>query len=205
MKNSFLGRDFFRKSVFVIIVLLFISPKLSLIVFILLAGIFYLFRSPSYVKMDRGQLNQNMIFSPVSGVYLGEKEIKGKRQILIRIPFFSVYSILMPFGGEVVNYEAYGKEKKYKSGLRLSGHKIQVVLRAKKTSNMIKLKFKSATKFRAARLWCRSGDRSNIGATLGYLPFGGKIVIELPMKAKVLVKENEYIHACDSIIASVED
>ena len=49
------------------------------------------------------------------------------------------------------------------------------------------------------------GDRGGRRVNIGYFPFGGTLILYLPEKYEILIKENESINAGESIIAMLPE
>ncbi len=107
----------------------------------------------------------------------------------------------MPAEGEVLSFLESTEDIKFAGLLPMTASKKQIILNTTKLGR-IKVVIIDNYFFYRARLWGRPGDLISLGASIGYLPFGGKVVIEFSDKMNVLVKESDTVQTSRTLIAS---
>ena len=138
---------------------------------------------------SRRALDDNLILSPVSGDLFDIDRSDSEKIVLsIKIGLFDDYGILMPFYGEVVNYQ---KSEDKTEEFQVSSKKIP--------STTVKL---NKSLFQP-KIFVRAGDKASSGVYLGYKPFGGIIEIEIPGNCEVLVEKGDEIQSAQTILASI--
>ena len=65
----------------------------------------------------------------------------------------------------------------------------------------VKIKIFGLSAFRKPEVFVRAGDRASTGGLIGYLPYGGKIVISVPKLAEILVKPGERVTSFQTLLA----
>ena len=142
-------------------------------------------------------VDDGILLSPLDG-----KLVKAEDQSLyFRMSPFSHYGIRMPFFGHVRNY----KETKIKNFRYGNGQFIDMKQNwnlKSKSFGKIKLYFSNLTSYTRVKIYVRSGDKASLGAYIGYLPFGGKVKVDLPESLKLLVDEKDKIQSAQTLIAS---
>ena len=194
------------KKMFIVFFILWIFSWNNLISIYILCLIcyFYLFRKKSINLLEQRSLEDNIIFSPVTGKFLGNIEEDGKKLLRIAVNVLNGYGLYFPFNGEVVSYNE-GKEKKSFLGyLNKYFYNVEMEL-CSEFDKKVKIKIESVSWIRGPSVHARVGDRGIRGALLGYLPFGAKIVIEVDDSYELLVKSSEKVNSMQTVLLSVKE
>ena len=138
---------------------------------------------------SRRALDDNLILSPVSGklveVQAGPESVK----LQIKTGILDDYGIMMPFQGEVVNYNL----------LETGEQELEVV--------STKIEFPKIYSNKAVigkkRIFVRAGDKASSSAYIGYQTLGGKVSVEIPKECEVLVKPGDKLLSSQTILASI--
>jgi hypothetical protein len=189
MINSFIGIDRITKASFVGVALWFCSFYVIFFVwifFILL--LVFLFRKKKLDLNSKRTLEPNMFYSPVSGTVSKVRLSSEKIQVVIRSRVFNNYGVYLPINGLV--------ESK-----NIENDEINTVLIVE--SQKIFLKQTPLFKLFKGIIYVSSGDRGMLGANIGYLPFGGKTVIELPKRSEVLVREGDKVESFQTLLSNI--
>ncbi len=175
---------------------------LSLIFFILIVQFF---RNPKRITPN----DDNAIIAPADGkvVVIEEVEeteyIKGKcRQISIFMSPVNVHVNRYPVSGDVL-YEKYHPGKYLVAWHPKSSTENErtTVVVAHKNGNVL---FRQIAGALAKRIVCyaKVGDKASAGAEFGFIKFGSRIDIYLPLEAKVNVNLNQKTTGGETIIAT---
>jgi len=175
---------------------------LSLIFFILIVQFF---RNPKRITPN----DDNAIIAPADGkvVVIEEVEeteyIKGKcRQISIFMSPVNVHVNRYPVSGDVL-YEKYHPGKYLVAWHPKSSTENErtTVVVAHKNGNVL---FRQIAGALAKRIVCyaKVGDKATAGAEFGFIKFGSRIDIYLPLEAKVNVNLNQKTTGGETIIAT---
>ena len=141
------------------------------------------------------------MLSPCDGEIISIKQDDEKKIMALNISRLKHYGIRMPFTGTISNYYET-KEKvftlgrfivyKYNSSLELRSEEL----------GKVHLLFSGIGSLKRAKIWVRSGDNATLGAYLGYLPFGGKVVIEFAKELNILIKEKDSLLSAETLLIS---
>lgn len=175
---------------------------LSLIFFILIVQFF---RNPKRITPN----DDNAIIAPADGKVVVIEEvdeteyIKGKcRQISIFMSPVNVHVNRYPVSGDVL-YEKYHPGKYLVAWHPKSSTENErtTVVVAHKNGNVL---FRQIAGALAKRIVCyaKVGDKASAGAEFGFIKFGSRIDIYLPLEAKVNVKLNQKTTGGETIIAT---
>jgi len=163
------------------------------------------FRNPKRTTV----INPNQIIAPADGKVVVIEEIeeteyfKGKRkQVSIFMSPLNVHINRFPVGGIV-------KYVKYHPGLYLvawhpksstENERTTVVV---KTDNGEEVLFRQIAGAVARRIvyYCKEGDRAEQGGEMGFIKFGSRVDIFLPLTAKVNLKLNNLVKGGETVIA----
>ncbi len=175
---------------------------LSLIFFILIVQFF---RNPKRITPN----DDNAIIAPADGKVVVIEEvdeteyIKGKcRQISIFMSPVNVHVNRYPVSGDVL-YEKYHPGKYLVAWHPKSSTENErtTVVVAHKNGNVL---FRQIAGALAKRIVCyaKVGDKASAGAEFGFIKFGSRIDIYLPLEAKVNVNLNQKTTGGETIIAT---
>jgi len=170
---------------------LFLTGKVFLLMSLVAAVFVILFRKKKIDYQEKASLDENIISSPITGRFLGEKNGDEYKELSFLVFPWNNYGLHMPINGEFFAYA-------HNDGL------LQISIRNNK-DKILKLKFKTAGDFKKARVFTRSGDNGQLGAIMGYLPFGGKVVIQLPKSCDILIKKGDNVHSYQTLLGSFKD
>ena len=189
MNNSFIGYDKITKATLIGIVLWFLSFYLILCLwFLFVIFIIFLFRKKRFDLNRKRILEPNIINSPVSGVVSHISTSEEKVEIVIRSSPFNHYGVYLPISSLV-------------ESRKIDKNEIEIILVA--DTQKISLKHTSLLNSFKGVLYVNSGDRGMLGANIGYLPFGGKTVIELPKRSVILIKEGDKVESFQTLLSKI--
>lgn len=199
-KYLFLDQNLYKKMLALLFIFFFLSFKYFSIILILTIAWLFLFRKVKYDIAQIRATDESIFLAPASGV-VKVIDAGSITKIFLRMSFLQGYGISMPFSGDILSYFHTSEVTKL---LRI------IPLRRTKIIVGIKSDTLGQTKFIISRrgiifhpyIWVRSGDKGLVGAYLGYLPFGGKIVIEIENDLNLIVKNKEHVQALMTLLAS---
>ena len=172
----------------------FLSYFLLLFIFTFIVAIyFWLFRKKRNDLDEKKMLDANTVVSPTNGTLESIETSSDVKRLTIKMGRFRNYCLYMPVNGEVSNFQTDDKLNQRSLAIKTIGKKSVVMnffARIPKTSGKVLL---------------RTGDRGSLGATVGYLPFGGKVVIEIPSDSEILVKKSDKVKAYSTFLATFKD
>lgn len=199
MKSFFLiPSDKLRTIYFLLIVLFFIfSIKWFLLLTLLFSFYLILFRREIYEDARLRSVDSSIFLTPLSGKVFVDENI-----LVINTPFWKNFGICMPFSGSVVGYEEEVRSIFTLGPFKLNRSVISIKLQSENLGT-VNITIKGRVNlFHRAQVWLRSGDYGLIGATIGYLPFGGEVEIVLPANLNVLVKNKDELLKMRTILVS---
>jgi|TARA_Y100000590_G_C15534830_1_gene944597 hypothetical protein len=159
------------------------------ILFFLFIGIISLFRRKNFDLRNKRAIAQTILYSPVFGKCHSVKTLEDSQRVVLNVGFIDLYGLYASGTGEFVEVrheENEGCHMKLKA----------------KSNDSVQFSFISRFSFFPAQVFLRAGDKVKLGANIGYLPFGGKVVIDLPLNAKILLKPKDKVKAFSSLLAS---
>jgi phosphatidylserine decarboxylase len=188
-----------------IIWLVYASSILSLIVFTL---ILYFFRNPSRELEEE----HNTVFAPADGKVvvieevLEEEYFKDRRiQVSIFMSPLNVHVNRYPVSGTIKYFRYHEGDYLVAWHPKSSSHneRTSVVLEAKEGVELLVRQIAGAM---ARRIVCYvvEGEEVMQGEQMGFIKFGSRVDIFLPLDAKIKVKLNENVQGNRSIIAQLE-
>jgi hypothetical protein len=217
MKNRFYFLGYYFSRVVVVTVLLWFILSFALFSFwiLLLVSLFFLFRRTRIRHHDTQSFSSDIILSPVSGkvreIY---KDVclngDDSKYSVIRLSqgFLSGYDLLLPVSSTVENVE----RKKGKSFLRFvkemplnsieEGTRVQL---ANRSDKKILIEFVPCITGFSPELWINSGDKGRSLASIGFIPFGGSVLIYIPDNSDLQIHPGDIVHAGKSVIAGMKE
>lgn len=188
-----------------IIWLVYASSIVSLVVFSL---ILYFFRNPSRELEEE----HNTVFAPADGKVVVIEEVmeeeyfKDKRlQVSIFMSPLNVHVNRYPVSGVVKYFKYHEGDYLVAWHPKSSSHneRTTVVLEAKKGVELLVRQIAGAM---ARRIVCyaKEGEEIVQGQQMGFIKFGSRVDIFLPLNAKINVKLNENVQGNRSIIAFLD-
>jgi hypothetical protein len=165
---------------------------------------------------DDPTITRGVIFAPVNGKiiniehnvshgFFGESLI----EIQIMIPWWKEMGIFLPLSSEIktlhilkgLSFLRFKKTEEALGSREGKGLSLSLDNRGE-TIGLAFLKCKFG-------LWpevlVMPGDRGGRRVNIGYFPFGGTVMLYLPKKYEILLKTNDELTACETIIAVVPD
>jgi phosphatidylserine decarboxylase len=201
----------------ILVILNIISAYLHIIAFIslvvpslaLLAFVVMFFRSP---KRDVNPADyEGYLLSPADGRVIKientmEKEYFKKEMLKISI-FMSVTNVHLnriPVSGKIV-YQKYHPGKKMVAFHPKSSHlnERNTVVIEDKNGEQFLLRQIAGTIARRIRYYVKEGDVVTMGQELGFIKFGSRVDIFLPVGTELVVKKNQNVKGNISIIAKI--
>jgi hypothetical protein len=188
------------------------SKKLCILIFFTIFGFYYftyfyfllllcvefvflfLFRREIAWDNENLKFNKKVCLAPINGTVERITEINGKHKIRIRSTFIHEYGIYAPFSGEVTRL-AMQENDKSSVNLELTSRALNVL--------ELELPMKKYKPF--PRLWIKTGDRFKTAACMGFLPWGGEVVISIPLAYELATQEGDLLKAGRSIIAAEKE
>jgi phosphatidylserine decarboxylase len=201
-----------------ILIFLVVTKHYKLVIPVLLVhSFFYLIlrKNPNRFRDDH-TTTKGVIFAPCNGKIVSiEKGIShvaygdNLTEIQIAIPWWSEMGIFMPLSAEIRNIIVHKGRSffRFQKASEVVGTSIGKGLSIS-LDNRGESVGMTLYKCRLG-LWpdilVMPGDRGGRRVNIGYFPFGGTLILYLPEKYEILIKENELINAGESIIAMLPD
>lgn len=194
-------------------------PLLLEIPLLLLASlVLFIFRRSKVPFRDTQKLDGEMYLSPVHGVVesvrhsiMTQDYSSPCHEVRITISFWDEKGLYLPTNGEVTYLKANKGKKIRRKAPRESfygSHEelahTDLTLTSKNKVGTL-MRFIDCTTGQRPSLWLKSGDRGRAGACFGYYPFGGTLLIYLPISSDILVYEKETVIPGQSVIAALKD
>lgn len=195
----FLKSSLIYKLICVFLLLIFIDFTIAVLFLLFLIGLLILFRKNEISEANYRTVDSSLFLSPIDGHVTNFKE--NNDSLAISVPFYRNYGVCMPITGTVVSFFETIRPIVNLGPLKLFKIKVSLKINSEEMG-AIGLKISNLSLVRKSNIWVRSGDIALRGAYIGYLPFGGKIVIELKENLKVLIKKNTKVQAMRTILAS---
>jgi phosphatidylserine decarboxylase len=199
MKKFFLSKDLLKKLLVLSIGLYLVMPSSILILWLLVFGIFLaLFRKNKVNFKNTLSNSTDILLSPVGGKVTA---INDDRTIIeIKVPITGPYGLYMPFSAQVGMFEKFKEEdNKFTKNIK----RYSVVLRSKLGATAA-LELISSSIATEVHVWVKTGDKARSRANFGYMPFGGKIKINLPTDSNILISVGDNIIAGSTILAGIK-
>ncbi len=197
----FISRRRIRRSVALLFILLFISLKLFSLVMCSAILILYLFRRKKTRETHIDRTDNSLFFAPMTGD-LSLIKSEGHEEISIKSKMFRGFDILMPLKGEIIDYQESNIFQSSFPFSPLKQRKISFLIKSDEGEE-IQLHLSRTGLLFHPQIWVKSGDRALLGATLGYLPFGGKLNIEINNNMNIVVTNKKNIESLVTLIASI--
>ncbi len=206
MNKSFISNSYFYGILFIVIFSFLLGFFQFSFVIAFLSGIlFWLFRKKVnfYTFNTRDKLN---IFSPVCGEI--KKIIKNESEnvLIISVGFFDNYGVYLPNTSRVDNFEVKGGDQffRYKIPndlLEFEKYRhISIALRGKNGA-VLKMEFYKNFLGKKLKSWLLPGDRGKQKANMGFLPFGGTVLLYLPKNCEILTNIGEKVIGGETLLA----
>ena len=199
-KYFYMDKKILTKSFILLCILLFISAKLGF-VYLLLVSLYLFFHRKKQIDFTLHRSTGKEIFvSPVSGVVKNVEFRENNVDIEIAVSLKRDCGILMPFKGDITSFFEIYSPHVLLSFLGIKNIKISIGLNSDLYPDVI-FKVYGLSIFRKPEIIVRAGDRGSTGGLIGYLPYGGKIVISLPIKSEILVSKGDKVTSFQTLIS----
>lgn len=200
-KFNFLNYSFYIKGFTAVFTTFFFFEGMAFALTLGLIILLYLFRKDRVSSSKLRGVDRSILLAPVSGVVLSQTGDSANSNITFKIPFWKYYGINAPVAGAVLSYLESSESYKIAGIIPVTATKKQILFDSKELGR-IKLTVLDRYFLFPGKLWARSGDIVSMGAVVGYLPFGGKVVIEFSNKLNILVKLGDDVSSSRALIAS---
>ncbi len=159
---------------------------------------------------------KGVIFSPINGKIIHIEQnvshgLYGEQliEIQIMIPWWKEMGIYLPLSCEIKTllvHNGYSFFRTHKAVEVLGSKEGKgVALALDNRGECIGLTFLKCKLGFWPELMIMPGDRGGRRVNIGYFPFGGTVMLYLPKKYEILVKENDEVSACETIFAVLPD
>ncbi len=194
-KYFFLTSSFIKKSILLLLICWYFALYSVFFLLLLYLGLaLYFFRRTKVDFSGKRIVEPNIIASPVSGKFIRSFDRDGKKILELQVAPWKSFGVYLPISSEVINYKSSLEDKKG----------IFTVLKSK-VSTEVTLQLSSFVGFITPKVFVREGDRGITGGLMGYLPFGGKVVIELPSDCNILLKSGDKVLSSRTLLASFKE
>jgi hypothetical protein len=156
--------------------------------------VLFLFRREIAWDNENLKFNKKVCLAPINGSVEEVKVVDGKHKIKIRSTIIHEYGIYAPFSGEVTRLAMKDSQKKFVH--------LELTSRAQ---NILELELPMGNYKPFPRLWIKTGDRFKTAACMGFIPFGGEVVISIPLAYELATQEGDLLKAGRSIIAAKKE
>ena len=187
-------------------------------VLLLSSLLLFLFRRSHIPYRDTLKSDGEIFMSPVHGVVESVRHSVSSldyaspcHEVRISISFWEEKGLYLPTVGEVTYLKASrGKRVHRRSPTHVFYGPVEelshtdLTLTSKNQTQTL-MRFIDCTTGKRPTIWLKSGDRGRGGACFGYYPFGGTLIIYLPVTSDILVFEKERVVPGQSVIAALKD
>lgn len=187
-------------------------------VLLLSSLVLFLFRRSHIPYRDTLKSDGEIFMSPVHGVVESVRHSVSSldypspcHEVRISISFWEEKGLYLPTVGEVTYLKASRGKKVHRSSpthvfygsVEELSHTDFTLTSKNQTQTL--MRFIDCTTGKRPTIWLKSGDRGRGGACFGYYPFGGTLLIYLPVTSDILVFEKERVVPGQSVIAALKD
>lgn len=215
----FLPVEFSWGLVAIILYAFFKLPLILEIPLLLLASLFlFIFRRSRIPFRDTMKSDGEIYLSPVHGVVESVRQSVSSldyespcHEVRISISFWDEKGLYLPTTGEVSYLKANKGRRVHRDSpthifygpTEELAHTDFTLSSKNKTPTLMRF-IDCSTGMRPV-IWLKSGDRGRAGASFGYYPFGGTLLIYLPATSDILVFEKERVIPGQTVIAALKD
>ena len=163
---------------------------------------FYIFRRKKVYFHEDQVTTTGTVFAPVSGKVVRVSEGNTK-SITIRMNILDELGIYLPCTSEIKNLNFHSDYSSFRfSSLNLDSSEVGTVLElSDKKKRVISLQFIRFVTGRLPELVILPGDRGRRQVNIGYFPYGGFVILNLPEESEIVVKEGDRLVATEAIVA----
>lgn len=205
MRRFFISFELFMVLMLFSFFFIFFSSLLTYTVWIILFSVFlYLIRRKKITYKDHTKYAEEVLLSPVNGIVKNIAETSEHLSLEVFIPHLFEWGVYFPINAEIVDSRDLG-EKRNLRYTRVDPESNsfkckQVIMRIKKNFD-ISLKLLPCPTGVYPRVWVNPGDRGRVASCMGYMPFGGAAIVELPKNCNILVSIGDKLNAGETVIA----
>ncbi len=167
------------------------------------------FRSPKRVSL----IDENAVIAAADGKIVIVKEVEENEflkerciQISIFMSIFNVHVNYYPVGGKVLY-------SKHHHGEYLVAYYPKASEKNERTSIAVetpcgrRILFRQIAGYIARRIVCyaKEGDQANQCSQVGFIKFGSRIDLFVPLDSEIKVKVGDHVRACQSVIAKLSE
>ena len=183
-----------------------IIAAIGLLVFLIIVRFF---RCPNRVAT----LGDNLVIAAADGKIVRVKKVKENEfikgeciQVSTFMSIFNVHANYFPVGGTIV-YSKYHDGKYLVAFHSKSSENNERTSIAVKCSNGDNVLFRQIAGYIARRVvyYAKEGEHANQCSELGFIKFGSRLDIFLPLDAKIMVKKGQTVKACRTVIAELPE
>ena len=171
---------------------------ISFLIALVTTGLCFLFRRRQIDLSELRLSEELLVMSPISGKNLHHNKIEN--QLSLKMKLSSGFGVYMPITGEVTDF----KEEFVKKNRFITSYASSLTLEDGQ-NNIFVLSFTSKLHYFRPRIAVRAGDRGKLGATIGYLPFGGNVLLDFDDKSKVTFQAKDRLIATQTVVANIEE
>jgi hypothetical protein len=191
--------------------------------FLVFIGLVYfiiglVFRRANIPYRDTLKNNGEIYLAPVHGEVRSIRrditdfeELGQVHEIRVRISGWDEKGLYLPTSGEVSYLKASKGDKinresedyLFQQSLNNVAHTDLILTSKNQTKTM--MRFIDCVYGKRPSVWLKSGDRGRGAACFGFYPFGGTLLIYLPVNSDILVFEGEHIVPGQTVIAAIKE
>lgn len=171
---------------FQVISLIFRSYHLLTILLSIHFVLYVLFRKKPNRFRDDPVITTGVVFSPCNGNIIAINYKEDTTQVVISILPWNEMGIFLPLSSEVKN---------------LWRTKNKVTLELESRNDLIELHFIRRFFWFWPELIVMAGDKGSRQVNIGFFPLGGKVVLSIPKKYEILIKDSKKVIAGETLIA----
>ena len=178
----------------------------------------FIFRRSHVPYRDTLKSDGEIYLSPIHGIVQSVRHSVTSpdypspcHEVRIAMSFWDEKGLYLPTSGEVTFLKASkGKKLHRNSPTHIFYGSVEelshtdLALTSKNRTETL-MRFIDCTTGQRPDIWLKSGDRGRGGACFGYYPFGGTLLIYLPVTSDILVYEQERVIPGQSVIAALKD
>ena len=200
-KYFFINNEIITKLfILFIAMILFGFYQLALIEILLCSFLGFLFRNKEMNLNDIRLSEKSLLISPVSGRYMQKTETSDSAVVNFEISLIDGYGLYMPVNGEILDFqESILNHKNF-----LKPYRCELLIQDKSQLDY-KIIINGLSSIFRPRIYVRAGDKGRIGGLLGFIPFGGKVSLEIPTHCEVVMSNYDKIISSQTVIGKVEE
>jgi hypothetical protein len=160
----------------------------SFLTFIIYLLFVFFYRKKSYLKVVEDPCLQKCFNSPVNGTVISVDKSDGF-EILIKTSFFDRADLVMPTNAEVINLQEDPQWIEFETP----------------KLNHFSLHIRNRKIVRRLSFYLLTGDRARSGATMGFMLFGGEVLIKLGENYTIMVESGDVVKAGSSPLATMHE